>query len=224
MGKDRILSLVVILSSGLVLSGEQTKPAAPQVKPGAPSQVQIAPSEQRKPVAPVQQKPQFPGQVQRAAAEQNKAVARRVFDDLFTGGRYEAIDQIYAKNCIVHFGNRTRRLDEAIAEGKGWRSAAPDLIMTADQMSVDGDRVTVFWSARGTHTGRSGGLKPTGKPISMRGRSVFRVVNGRIVEAWNEEYRDELFRQIGVNPKLGYLYDMTQDFAVAVNRIFSSQP
>jgi predicted ester cyclase len=223
MGKDRMLSLMVILCSGLVLSGE-TKPAAtPQVMPSAPSQVLLASSEQRKPVAPVQQRPQFPGQVQRGAAEQNKAVARRVFDDLFTGGRYEAIDQIYAKDCVVHFGNRTRRLDEAVTEGKGWRSAAPDLVMTADQMSVDGDRVTVFWSARGTHTGRSGGLKPTGRRFSMRGRSVFRVVNGKIVEAWNDEYRDELFRQIGVNPKLGYLYDITQDFAVAVNRVFFSQ-
>jgi predicted ester cyclase len=200
MPKYKTLGLMVILCSGLALA------TGAQKKPGAPAQ-----------------KPSRPGQVQPASGEQNKAVVRRVFDDLFTGGRYGEIEQIYAKDCKVHFGNRTRRLDEAVAEGKGWRSAAPDLVMTADQMSVDGDKVTVNWSARGTHTGKSAGLKPTGKRISMRGRSVFRVVNGKIVEAWNEEYRDELYRQLGVNPKLGHLYDLSQDFLLAMNRIFSNK-
>ncbi len=101
--------------------------------------------------------------------------------------------------------------------------AAPDLQMTAERMSVTGDVVTVDWIARGTHTGRGNGLQPSGKRILVRGSSRFRMVNGKSAEVWNEYNRDDLFRQIGVNPKLGYLYDMTQDFALAMNRIFFSQ-
>lgn len=137
-------------------------------------------------------------QTQAASVEQNKAVARRVFDDLFTRGRYEQVNQVYDPNCIVHFGNRTERLNQAVEEGKGWRSAAPDLVMTADQVTANGDMVTVNWTARGTHTGQGHGLKPTGKRVQLRGTSRFRIANGKIVEAWNNEYRDELFHQLGV--------------------------
>ena len=147
-----------------------------------------------------------------ASPEKSKEVVRHVFDELFTQGRYEMIPQVYHQDCIVHFRNRTNSLQESVAEGKGWRTAAPDLRMTADQMSVAGDRVTVRWTAQGTNTGRGNGLiKPTGKRILMHGKSVFRVADGKIVEVWNEYNRDDIYHQLGVNPKLAQLYDLTQD-------------
>jgi len=176
-------------------------------------------AEQRKP-QPAPGPQARPGQPQ-GNPEQNKQVARRVFDDLFTAGRYGEIDQIYDRNCTVHFGNRSESLDQAVAEGKGWRSAAPDLVMTADQITVNGDMVTVVWSARGTHTGQGHGLKPTGKRINMRGRSVFRFANGKIVEARNDEYRDELFRQLGVPKTTAWLYEKGEDIWWAVHDFFS---
>src|SRR5262249_55217996 len=85
------------------------------------------------------------------------------------------------------------------------KAGAPDLRMTADQMSVQGNIVTVQWTAQGTHTGRGNGLmKPTGKRIFMHGSSRFRVVNGKIAEVWNEYDCDEIFRQLGVNPTVGH--------------------
>src|SRR5579864_7792585 len=61
---------------------------------------------QRNPQRPAPGPQTRPGQPQ-ANPEQNKQVARRVFDDLFTAGRYGEIDQIYDRNCTVHFGNRS---------------------------------------------------------------------------------------------------------------------
>jgi hypothetical protein len=98
-------------------------------------------AEQRKPNVPPMERPRpIPGQ---ESPEQHKAVTRRVFDDLFTRGRYEAIPEVYSRDCIVHNGGKTTYLDEAVAEGKGWRAAAPDLRMTADEMTVQGNIVTV---------------------------------------------------------------------------------
>jgi predicted ester cyclase len=142
--------------------------------------------------------------------EQNKQVARRVFEDLFTAGRYGEINQVFDPSCRVHFGGRSVPLEEAVAEGKGWRSAAPDLVMTADQVSVNGDTVTVVWTARGTHTGQGHGLKPTGRRIQMRSRSEFLIKNGKIVEARNEEYRPELFRQLGVSKTAAFMFFTTE--------------
>jgi len=177
-------------------------------------------AEQRSPQRPAPGPQARPGQTQ-ANPEQNKLVARRAFDDLFTAGRYGEIDQIYDRNCTVHFGNRSESLDQAVAEGKGWRSAAPDLVMTADQITVNGDMVTVVWSARGTHTGQGHGLKPTGKHINVRGRSEFRFANGKIVEARNDDYRPELFRQLGVPPTQAWLYEKGEDIWLAVRHFFS---
>ena len=157
---------------------------------------------------------------QPSSPELNKAVARRVFDDLFTGGRYEAISEIYDKGCTVHFGARTVSLDQGVAEGKGWRAAAPDLVMTADQVTAAGDSVDIVWTARGTHTGQANGLKPTGKRVVMHGTSRFWLANGKIVEAWNSEYRDELFRQIGVSKPAAFFYEKAEDLRWALSGMF----
>jgi hypothetical protein len=89
-------------------------------------------------------------------------------------------------------------------------------------MSVQGNIVTVQWTARGTNTGRGNGLmKPTGKRILIHGSSRFRVVNGKIAEVWNEYERDEVFRQLGVNPTVGHLFDASQALWLSVNRFFT---
>jgi len=178
---------------------------------------------QRRPVPP-SERPRLPGQIQESP-EQHKAVTRRVFDDLFSRGRYEAIPEIYTRDCVVHHNNKTTSLDAAVSEGKGWRSAAPDLQMTPDQMTVDGDIVTVSWTARGTHTGKGNGLvRPTGKRILVHGTSRFRIVDGKIAEVWNNYDRNEIFRQLGVSPTIAFLYDKAEDVQLAFNRIFSGDP
>ena len=176
---------------------------------------------QRKPANSPLEKPRESAQL-RASPEQHKAVTRRVFDDLFNSGRYEAISEIYSKDCIVHHNNKTTSLDQTVSEGKGWRSAAPDLRMTPDEMSVQGDIVTVSWTAQGTHTGKGNGLvRPTGKRILVHGNSRFRIVNGKIAEVWNNYDRNEVFRQLGVSPTMAFLYDKAEDVQLAFNRIFS---
>lgn len=155
-----------------------------------------------------------------ASAEQNKVVARRVFEELTNQGRYNAVDEVFDKNCKVHFGNRTVSLSQAVAEGKGWKSAAPDLFMNVESVSQNGDRVTVVWSARGTHTGQGLGVKPTRRQISMRDKSTFLMKNGKIVEAWNSEYRDEIFRQLGVSKTAATMLETGMTLWAAVHDLF----
>ena len=144
------------------------------------------------------------------------AVVRRVFDDLFNNGSYGVAGTICARSCTVHTGNRSSTLEDTVAEGKGWRAAAPDLHMTINQVTTRGKRVVVTWTATGTHTGSGNGLQPSGKHLVVHGRSEFRVVNGKITEVWNHWNRDALYRQVGVNPKLGRLIDTVQDVWSAV--------
>jgi steroid delta-isomerase-like uncharacterized protein len=130
------------------------------------------------------------------STENNKAVARRVFDDLFTRGRYELIDSMYEKDAVVHFGSRTASLQEAVSEGKEWRSAFPDLVVKPEQITESGDTVMVRFSAHGTNKGRSRDLPGKGKSAKTQGSSKFKFSNGKIAEVWVDWNEDDVRRQV----------------------------
>jgi predicted ester cyclase len=158
-------------------------------------------------------------QDQNRVQEQNKVAVRQLFEEMFSHGRYEMQGQVFGPGCKVHFGNRNVGLQEAVAEGKGLRSAAPDMVMAINQMSVNGDMVTVSWTASGTHTHPGAGFKPSGKRFMVQGRSEFKVENGKIVEAFNEEYRPELFRQLGVSKTQAFMFFTGEKLASALDTI-----
>lgn len=191
MHNYRLVCLLVIVFGGMVLTTAQKKPA---VRPNSALEPQAGPRVQ----------------------EQNKEVVRQLFEEMFTKGRYEKQGQVFANNCKVHFGNRNIGIQEAVAEGKELRSGAPDLVMAINQISANGDMVTVSWTARGTHTHPGAGMKPTGKRFMVQGRSEFKVENGRIVEAFNEEYRPELFRQLGVSKTRASMFFAGERFLSAL--------
>src|SRR5579864_260683 len=134
--------------------------------------------------------------------EQNKQIVRHVFDDLWSRGRYELIDRLYSANCIVHSpGLKGNSLNEAVEEGKSFRTAAPDAKVVANKIQAHVDIVTVEWTATGKNTGRDGGIPATGKSVHIRGNSTFKLAEGKIIEVTNNYEQNELFRQLGVNPR-----------------------
>src|SRR5689334_9222995 len=147
----------------------------------------------------------------RPDSEQAKEPIRQLFDEMFTHGRYELQNQVFANRCPVHFGSRNVTLEQSISEGKRLRTAAPDVVMKPDHITVNGDMVTVAWTAKGTHSNDAPGLKASGKQFNMHGTSRFHVVDGKIVEAWNEEYRTELYRQLGVSKSAALMFETADD-------------
>jgi steroid delta-isomerase-like uncharacterized protein len=183
------------------------------------------PAEQKKPqpqVAPATQKAPANLPLPAVSPGQNKANAQRVFTELFNQGEYESISQIYAPNCIVHEGSKTSSLQDAVTEGKGWKSASPDARMSIQNIQEQGDFVTIDWMSQGTHTGRGNGLEPSGKRFMLRGNSRFRFANGKIAEVWNTWDRNDLYRQLGVSPKVGELYFMSRRLLASLDRFFTN--
>ena len=132
--------------------------------------------------------------------ENNKAVARRVFTEIFNQGKFDVADQIYAQDFVNHTRTRDIGLEEDQSAARGWRQAAPDLVMTVQKVVAEGDLVTVLWTGEGTNTGAGNGLPATGKRISTRGITIWRIVDGKIKEEWTSFDRLSLMEQAGLIP------------------------
>jgi steroid delta-isomerase-like uncharacterized protein len=133
----------------------------------------------------------------------NKQVANRVVTEILSGGNYELADKLYAPDFVNHGQTRDVGLAEDQAAARGWKSAFPDLVMTADKLIAEGDLVTVLWSARGTNTGTGNGLPATGKALTGRGITIWKVVDGRITEEWSAFDQLSIRQQLGLLPPMG---------------------
>jgi len=130
--------------------------------------------------------------------EQNKALAKRAFEELLSGGRFELAEQLYAKDFVNHGIRRDISLAEDQAALKGWHEAFPDVVIVPEKLIAEGDLVTIYWIARGTNTGTGNGLPATGKKVEQAGITIWRIVNGKIKEEWSAFDQLSLMQQLGL--------------------------
>jgi len=135
-----------------------------------------------------------------STAERNKAVARRVIEEVLGQGKFELADQLYAKDFVNHGMTRDVGLKVDQDAARGWKAAFPDLKMSADMLIAEGDLVTVLWTGRGTNTGTGNGLPATGKSLSGRGITIWRIVDGKITEEWSAFDQLSIMQQLGLLP------------------------
>jgi len=103
-------------------------------------------------------------------ASRNKGLMRRVYEEMWNAGNPALAVEIFAQPEGVE-----RFVSQFLA-------SFPDLQHTAEEMIVDGERVAVRFSARGTHTGTWMNFAPTGKSIHYTGITWARIAENRIIE------------------------------------------
>ncbi|HET8632448.1 MAG TPA: ester cyclase, partial [Thermomicrobiales bacterium] len=87
---------------------------------------------------------------------------------------FEGIDIAFA---APQAGDQAR---EAIG---GYLRAFPDLAIVAEETLVQGNRVVVTWTARGTHRGPWLHIPPTGRAVAVRGVTVLTVAGDRVTHS-----------------------------------------
>jgi predicted ester cyclase len=114
------------------------------------------------------------------STEQNKAIVRRFVNEVLATGKPDLIDELLAPNYV----NRALDVDR-----EGFRQSfslinqiIPDGKFTIEDLVAEGDHVILRGTLSGTNTGSFMGSKPTGKRISMRVLTYYRLANGKIVE------------------------------------------
>ena len=117
--------------------------------------------------------------------EHNLLIVRRFFDELWTNGRLEAVDELLAPAHTHHLsGDDLGGPEEVKALAVFLRAAFPDLRFVIEDEVVADDKVVVRWTAVGTHRGDFDGIAPTGRVVTWTGIDIVRLHDHRIVELW----------------------------------------
>jgi predicted ester cyclase len=116
--------------------------------------------------------------------EDNKRLVCRFIEEILNTGNTGALADFISPDCRESNDptGKAVGLDSMRAHVVGVRQTYPDLILTVEQQIAEGDWVATRITARGTHRGAWLGIAPTGKPVTITGVNLDRVVNGRIVE------------------------------------------
>ncbi len=114
------------------------------------------------------------------STEQNKEVVRRFVMEALSGRNLGLADEVLAPNYV----NRLTGAGVAAFKGMltGMKSALSDVRYEVDDLVAEGDAVVARWKVEATHTGSLMGETPTGRKISARGLTYYRLKNGQIVE------------------------------------------
>ncbi len=120
------------------------------------------------------------------AADQNKAVVRRFITEVLSGGQLDRVDELLAPNYVNRaFGADLPAFKELLA---GLAAALPERRFDVEELIAEADAVV----ARFTLEMRD----PSGKAISVRGLTYYRLTDGKIVED-DPITTPELTRELG---------------------------
>jgi steroid delta-isomerase-like uncharacterized protein len=134
--------------------------------------------------------------------EEMKLMLRRAYDEGFSQGRLEVVDEIVAPDYRSHdaMAGEIHGVEGAKRLIMMLRTALPDMVITVEDMLVDGDQVAARWTGTGTHLGPLGPIPPTGKSAIVTGIVIARFEDGKIVEEWQNWDALGMLRQFGVLP------------------------
>lgn len=131
------------------------------------------------------------------SATDGKAVARRFVEEVLGKGRFDIFDDLTAPEYRDH--NLPSGVTPQQSIG-AFRAGFPDLQVTIDDQIAEGDKIVTRWTTRGTHTGSLFGIPPTGQGMVMTGISIYRIVEGKLVEGWVQSDQLGMMQQLGLAP------------------------
>lgn len=134
--------------------------------------------------------------------DDNKEIARRFFEEAFSEGKLELLDELLAADYVDH--NAPLGTPPGV-EGiryllTTFRTAFPDVRFTVQDQISEGDKVVTRYIFQGTHQGMLFGIPPTGQAVAFPGISIYRMQDGKMQEAWVNYDALGMMQQLGVVP------------------------
>ena len=135
------------------------------------------------------------------STETNKAIVRRVFNEIVNNGNLGAADELIGPTYVNHGIPVPATGPEALKMAVTmFRTAFPDITVTLEDVTAEGDKVATRGYFTGTHQGDFNGIPPTGKSIKVTYIDLWRLENGKAAENWVQMDMMGILQQLGVVP------------------------
>jgi predicted ester cyclase len=119
----------------------------------------------------------------------HRQLARRAIEEVCACADFAKAPQLYSERFHDHVNSLEYHGLEGVRKSVSlYRSVLPDLQIHVEEQVAEGDRVASRWIARGTNRGRR---------VELRGITISRFEDGKIVEDWGYSDTLELLRQLG---------------------------
>lgn len=134
--------------------------------------------------------------------EENKTIVRRLLEDGFNAGNTSLFDEMLTRDFANHDPSQP-----AVADREGlkqyWaslRGGFPDQHTVIDDLIAEGNQVVKRATWHGTHTGEFTGLPPTGRAVTLKVISIYRIAGSKVQEIYWGYDSLTLLQQLGVVP------------------------
>ena len=131
---------------------------------------------------------------------ENKTLARRSWEIV---DNLDTIEEIYAPDVVWHEPDQELRgIEEARQFVATYKTALPDLNVTVEDVIGEGNQAVTRWTVRGTHQGEVEEFGPsTGRQVEIKGITIHRIEDGKIVEEWEGYDNLSILQQLGLAPE-----------------------
>ncbi len=143
-----------------------------------------------------------------SAQEANKELVRKLFQDVWNAKRIEAMYDFLSPDYVGHdpvdsfLAHTVEGTEGAIAYVRLLHDALSEIHFELEDIIAEGDLVVVRFVAEGVHTGALLGIPPSENRVRIDGSAIYRIAEGRIVEAWHAYDYLSLLRQLGAEAPL----------------------
>jgi len=136
--------------------------------------------------------------------EKNKTIARH-FVQIWGKGDLSLIDELASPEITMYYPAFPRVVNGITGLKKFFTVGIPSIFgdrdVQVDEVIAEGEKVVLRWSFSLTHKGEwPQGTPATGKRLKWTGITIYRIVNGRVVDEKGEEDYFGAFRQLGIIP------------------------
>jgi len=133
--------------------------------------------------------------------EENIELMKRWYREVWREAKNETIFELMAPQASLHGQTgpeaEIKGPEGFVAFAEYIREAFPDTEVVVEDIFGVADKVAIRWVATGTHTGRGLGVSPSGKRVTISGTTIVRILDGKIVEGWDNWDRLAMLEQIG---------------------------
>ncbi|WP_299578373.1 ester cyclase [uncultured Sunxiuqinia sp.] len=138
--------------------------------------------------------------------EQNKQIIQRYWDGKWNERHAEILEELQSPHVVYHGTSMEMNgLEEYKEVYQSYLSAMHDSHLTINQLIAEDDWVMSRVRLEAVHKGDMEGLPATGKKVEVDIFTVFRLVDGKIVEEW------EVMDELGMMMQLGLELQMKEE-------------